>query len=916
MTAAGEHKKKLIEVALPLDEINAACKADKDRKTGTVRNFAKWFAPAPLPAWRALLFASLVDDPGNEEGRAALLGIVKGLVANGADLPSEPALEAARSVLREQFPEGLPVVLDPFCGGGSTLIEAQRLGLPSFGSDMNPVPALISRTLTQTLPALVGHVSLHPEWSAGSAIREEDEEGEGDEYTLALKAAPSSRHLDGFAHDVAYYGALVGQRAWNKVGSVYPQGPAVPIAWLWARTVTCQNPACRVETFLTTSWWLSKKAGDLAWIDPTVGDDGTVVLRVSAGQRTGGPDRDGTKVGRGANFICVACGQPLTEDYVISEGVGGRLGLRMVAVVETLDGQRRYRQPTTADVVLASGAPAVDGFPSVRLPDIPRWFSGPRFGFNHQADLYTPRQLYTLASLADEVAAVREDVLRDGGSAMLADAIASVLALVLSNQAAASSNLTRWRQRLRAHAKAEPAFGRSDVPLMWDFAEVFFRGGSVGDWNGAIRSTLRALAYVPSGSGTVVRADARSVDPGVACLVATDPPYFDAIGYADLSDFFYVWHRRVLKSIYPDLYQTIAAPRTGELTAVPAHHGDDDAAAKAYFIAGFTETFHNLQRNMRPGLPMLVIYASKEQKAGRHEEETRWSSILTAMIRADLEITGTWPIHGTGTTRMIGQGTNAVATYVVMVCRPRPSTASVCSVADFNRALRRELKSAVKDLQAAGILPVDLAQAAMGPGMQIYSRYSAVVDQTGATVPVDEALRLINSALGEVLDDQEGELDAASRFAIAWYEHHGWNEGRFDLADKMVRPKGIAVEDLVHADVITLAPGWVSLKGQGDLNRTWLPSKDKHPTAWEAVHHLADRLIDGGGSQDAGALMAVLGTWRDPAQALVYRLHDIAAKNGWTKDQERYNALIASWSDLLQVAATAASHDDDGGVLF
>lgn len=893
MTAADEHKKKLIEVALPLDEINAACKADKDRKTGTIRNLHKWFAPMPLPAWRALLFAALVDDPDDETSRSELLGVIKDLVKNGADLPEAAAVARANAILSAQYPDGLPPVLDPFCGGGSTLVEAQRLGLPVRGSDLNPVPALISRALVEVLPAVKWGRPLHQA---------------SDEALL-----PDSDPYAGLAADAAYYAGIVRKRALDTLALQYPQPDGVrTIAWLWARTVMCPNPACGIESLLASSWWVSKKKGDPVWLKSTV-VDGRVVLSVVRGEQETPPS--GPKVGRGASFGCQGCGQVIKEDWLIQEGRAGRLGLRMTCVVSESREGRTYRAPTDADLA-AAAAPEVGNFPEVAIPDIPRWFSGPRFGFTTQADLYTERQLYMLATFADEVAALPATVVNDGGSQEWATAITTILALAVGKLAQVASTLAIWRYE--PTPKAEAALSSHSMPMMWDFPEVNPFGGSVGDWLGQVKTACRALLLLPpqeAPRGEVVKQDARTALLSRPGLVATDPPYFDAIGYADISDYFYLWHRRALRHVFPDLYQTIAASRTGELTAVPQHHGNDKAAAKQYFIAGFTETFLNLRRSAAENMPIIIIYASKEQKAG--DEETRWSSILTAMIRADLEITGTWPVRGTTEARMISAGTNAVASYVVMVCRPRPSDAGVCSLADFNRALRRELRVAVGKLQSAGILPVDLAQAAMGPGMEIYSRYGAVLDQSGQPVPVEEALRLINSALGEVLDDQEGELDPVSRFAVAWFEQHGWAAGRFDLADKMARPKGIAVEDLVQADVITLTPGWVQLKGQGQLDRTWQPGKDKHPTAWEAVHHLADRLVSGGGSQEAAALMRGLGVWRDPARALVYRLHDLAAKNGWTKDQERYNALIASWSDLIAIAAELRATDSEGtGTLF
>lgn len=879
-----EHPKKLIEVALPLDEINAACKAYKDRKVGTIRNLHKWFAPMPLPAWRALLFAAVIDDPEDDERRAYFLDVIKRLVANGADLPEQDTLDEARKIVEEQFPDGVPTVMDPFCGGGSTLVEGQRLGMPTYGSDLNPVPVLITRVLTELVPKIHGQQPLHPE-----------------ELFANTKQSMTYQGFNGLVRDVTYYAEQIKDEAWQRLKGFYPvQRGETPIAWLWARTAKCPNPACGIETVLTTSWWLSKKKGDLAWIQPRMGD-GVVHLDVVSGMRAGGPP-DPPKVGRGALFVCVGCGQTLDEKTVIDQGTRGELGLRLTCSVVVQGKKRVYRSPTSGEIDALSNVPSIDDFPDIRLPDNPRWFSGPRFGYSTQADLYTPRQLLTLTTLADLVAAVHGHVLEDGGTKEWADAVTTMLGLAVGKAAQANSTQVRWNTSVAGSPKGEPAFGRNDLPMLWDFVETFVFGGSVGSFLGIIQDQVRALKYVAIGEGRAVLQDARVAALGAPVLVATDPPYFDAIGYADLSDYFYVWHRRALRNTHPDLYATLATPKTGELTAVPSHHGNSKETARAYFIDGFTETFRNLQGSMNDDLPMLVVYASKEQKRGQ-EEETRWSSILTAMVQADLEITGTWPIHGTTAARMIGNEANAVATYVVMVCRPRPVTAGKCSLADFNRALRRELKPAVHDLQAAGILPVDLAQAVMGPGMRIYSRYQEVVDQSGDRVPVERALRLINAALDEVLDEQEGELDADSRFAVTWWEKHGWDSALFGEADQLARPKGISVDGLIRAGVATYPrPGFVALLGSGGMDREWKPATDGRPTAWEAVHHLADRLIDGGGELGAGRLMGELGVLRDPAQALVYRLHDIAAKKGRIKDQERYNALIGSWADLLVVA--------------
>ncbi len=894
MSIAQPQRKKLIEVALPLDEINVACKADKDRKTGTLRNLHKWFAPMPLPAWRALLFAALIDDPEDDERRAFLLDLTKRLVANGADLPNEQVVAEAQELIKAQFPGGAPVVMDPFCGGGSTLAEAQRLGLDTFGSDLNPVPALISRTLTELLPQVYGGSPLAP----ASELASGDIDGFLDRAQYQSVAG-----YNGLARDVRRYATWVADEVQLRLGEHYRLTAGErPVAWLWARTAGCPNPACGVETILASTWWLSKRAGQLAWIEPRL-QGGRIELEIVSDRAHGAPGVE-AKAGRGA-FACAACGSALDSNYLRTEGRAGRLGLRMTAVVSEGPGRKRlYRVPTQSDLDAAAEVSVPEGIADIPVAEW-RSVNVPYYGLTSWADIYTARQLAALSAFAEATSRVRQRILDDGGSEAWALAIASLLGLAVGKLAHGSSTQSRWKFDSRSGtAKAEAAFGRNDLPMTWDFAEVYPFGNGAMSWQQCIDTMLDALPYVPRGTGRVVRADARTSKPGSPVMVATDPPYFDAIGYADLSDYFYVWHRLALRGVHPDLYATVAAPKQGELTALPLHHEGSKDAARDYFIDGFSATFRNLQESMAEGLPMLVVYASKEQ-GGSGDEGTRWSSILTAMIQANLEITGTWPIHGTGSSRMIGQGANAVATYVVMVCRPRPVGAGSCSLGDFNRALRRELKPAVHQLQAAGTLPVDLAQAAMGPGMQVYSRYERIVDQAGRTVPVGQALRLINAALGEVLDEQEGELDPYSRFAIAWWERNGWNAAAFGEADQLARPQGIGVDDLIRAGVARYPrPGFVEVLGAGSLDRNWLPGADSHPTAWEAVHHLADRLIDGDGTSEASRLMADIGTLRDPAQALVYRLHDIAVKKARTKDQERYNALIGSWSDLIAMSAT------------
>lgn len=884
--------RKLIEVALPLDEINAACKADKDRKTGTIRNLHKWFAPMPLPAWRALLYAALIDDPLDEEERAYHLELIKRLVSSGADLPPAAVVEEARRNIHKQFPEGLPAVLDPFCGGGSTLLEAQRLGLRTLASDLNPVPVLISRTLTELLPAIqrAERLSLPEATLPGGS-------GGVEAPTLLSVAKEAQDPLAHFASVVRYFAEVVASQAGAAVGQLFPEREGErPIAWIWARTATCPSPACGIQTVLVTTWWLSSKPGDLAWVKPVV-MDGSVELVVESGQ-TSGEAPSSPKIGDGV-FACIACGGVLDSAYLRSEGKAGRLGLVPLAAVVEVDGTRVYRKLSSAELHAIRATPQAAAVADIPIDPGAMGVRVTGYGMNRWSDLFTPRQNATLTAFAEAIARVPEEVLERGGSAEYGACVATMLGLALGKMAQHNSTQCRWLLRASSHSKAVGAFDRADLPMMWDFCETYFRSGSVGDWGLQVETMLRALAYVVrDGGGKASQTDARVARLDSPGLVATDPPYFDAIGYADLSDFFYIWHRIALRKVHPDLYRTVASPKTGELTASPSHHANSKEAARAYFIEGFTEVFRNLQKSLATGLPMLVVYASKEQAGSG--EQGRWSSILTAMLAAELEITGTWPIYGTGASRMRGLKSNAVATYVVMAARPRGGGATSCSLQELNRALRTELKPAVERLQASGIIPEDLQQSAMGPGMQVYSRYRAVLDQTGQRVSVDHALGLINQALTEVLDEQEGELDSNSRLASMIWSRYRWADAPFGEADKLARPLGISVDEAVRAQVVAYpSAGRVSVLGRGQLDRNWAPSRDLRPTAWEAVHHLADRLIDGGGVSEAGRLMALLGPLRDQAQALVYRLHSVASRQGWTDDQERYNALIGSWLDVI-----------------
>jgi putative DNA methylase len=634
MTPPEDKLRKLIEVGLPLDDINAACKADKDRAHSTLRNIHKWFAPMPLPAWRALLFAALVDDPGDEERRLYLLDVIRRLVKNGADLPDEPDLHEAQLILKAQFPEGVPTVMDPFCGGGSTLVEAQRLGLPSYGSDLNPVPVLISRTLTETLPKVWGRQPLNPESLYVSKAHGGRGQGRSRHTSLFGETGETQTYVgyEGLIRDVIVYAEQIRDTVAAKTAAHFPLTTGeTPVAWLWARTAPCHNPACRAETILVTSWWLSKKKGDLAWIVPTV-DGTTITLEVMSNQPTGTAPRE-PKVGRG-DFACLCCGTILKADDLRTAGKGGRLGIRMIAIAVERDGRRIYRAPRPDEIRAAETCPRPEGVGEFQLAGWARK-NVPLYGLDTWADQYTNRQSAVLAAFADQIAATRSRVLTEGGSEDWADAVVATLGLMMGRLAHSHSTQSRWWLHERKDSVMQPGFARNDLPMTWDFAESYAFGLARGSWLPTVRKSLNGLRNLSPNAtvGRISRTDARMASLAQGGLVATDPPYFDAIGYADLSDYFYVWHRRALRDVFPDLYTSMAAPKTGELTAIPSHHGGDVDKAKAYFIEGFTKAFSNLQQ------PSAVdgAGASVRRRLRVEGTERRRFGTVAVGVRTDLD---------------------------------------------------------------------------------------------------------------------------------------------------------------------------------------------------------------------------------------------------------------------------------------
>ena len=873
---------KLVEVALPLEAISAASRRDKDRKTGTIKNVHKWFAPMPTPAWRALLFATLVDDPGEEAARAELLDFVARLVPDHGGTPDEATLAEARERIREATGGDPPTVFDPFCGGGSTLVEAQRLGLPAVGSDLNPVPVLITRVLTGLVPQVADRPPLV-----------------GDPAQLGRMAGGP---LDGFLADCAYYARRVRDQVWDQIGHLYPPAPGggTVVAWLWARTVTCPNPACRATAPLVSSLWLSKRKGAEAWIEPVDGKPGgSVRFEVRTG--AGGPPILKTVARAGAT--CLVCRESISFVHIRAAGSAGRLGYQLTAMAVDRGTERIYlagaENADTATVLRPSDAPDL---PLVGKATI----NVGLYGIATQADLYTNRQLVTLAAFADAVAEVPRQVEAAGGTPTYASALTSVLGLCVGKLASACSTQVRWRQRA-VESKAEPAFGEHNLPMRWDFAETNPFAGSVGDWLRQFSSLVTGLRVLPANAkpASTFQSDARTAADKVEMrvLLATDPPYFAQIGYADLSDYFYVWLRRTLNGVHPDLFATVATPKADELIAAPHRHGGSKIEATEYFVKGYTEAFRHLAVTAQPELPQLVVYAHRQEESENGAlSSTAWDAMLSAIVAAGLRIVGTWPIHATGSSRQIGLGTNSLASYVVLVCRPQIQGAKTVDRQRFIGALHAQLPKAIRKLQEGAISSIDLGQATLGPGMAIYSGFAKVVEPTGEAMTVRSALELIGQVQGEVLDEFVGDLDRHTRWAMGWYRDHGFDEGTFDEAEKLSKTTNTSLDGLVASGIARARGGKVALLARDNLPGGWDPDDDRVVTVWEVTQHLVKRLTSEGGEQAAAQLLRQCRRWADEARNLAYWLSVTAAGQGRAKDAFDYDALVTSWPELARLA--------------
>lgn len=911
-----EPRRKLIEVSLPLEVINREAAREKSIRHGHPSTLHLWWARRPLAAARAVLFAQLVDDPSSRPDefpteaeqkteRERLHRLMEKLVI-WENTRDETLLAQAHAEIVKSCDGNPPPILDPFAGGGSIPLEAQRLGLEAHASDLNPVAVLINKALIEIPPKFRDSEPVFP--------------GVADEKIVW-------RGAEGLAADVRAYGEWMRDRAEQHIGHLYPDATledgtqATVIAWIWARTVTCPNPACGIEMPLVRSWWVGKKKGSEAYIVPTITADpshasGTrIVYKIC---RNGpGPAKEGTVERSGGT--CVACDSAVPLAYIRGEGKAGRMDVQLMALVADGDRRRCYLPPTAAQE-MAAKVRRPDSASDAKIPDRAPSFRVQAYGMSEWRDLFSDRQLVALTTFADLVSEARENALQDAlaaglprgprlndggtGAEAYADAVATYLGLGVSRTADLNNSIVTWSS---GRDQARNLFARQAIPMAWDFVEVSPFARAAGDLGVALQTMGNALSRLTGrvpGSATQASATTRELS---GAAISTDPPYYDNIGYSDLSDFFYVWLRRALKPIFPDLLGTMLVPKAEELVANPYRHGGADGA-KRYFESGFYEVFARWRHDARQDIPMSVYYAFKQSEGDDDgEASTGWETLLDAMLRAGWCITATWPMRSERGGRMISVGTNALASSIVLALRPRPDCAPTVDRRGFIVALQSELPDALRSLQQGAIAPVDLPQAAIGPGMAVFSRYSSVIEDDGSAMSVRSALARINEILDQVLNEQEGDFDPTTRFCLAWYRQHGYSTGQFGQADDLARARNTAVDAMDRGGVLKSRAGKVALLAASDLPTDYDVVTDEHISVWETLHH-AIRVLESEGVPAAGAFMAASGSRTDGGveldlvKELAFLLFSIAEKSKWTKDAVSFNSIATSWPDIIEAS--------------
>ena len=948
-------RKKLIEVSIPLEGINKASAREKTIRHGHPSTFHLWWARRPLASARAVLFCQLVDDPSSlpeefpskedqNKERERLFFLIDELVqwknSNNKSVIDQAKNEIKKSWLRccsdninhprasVLFnPEKIPSFHDPFAGGGTLPLEAQRLGLKSYASDLNPVAVIINKALLEIPTRFHGLKPINKDFE-----------------TNKISQTKSFKGAQGIANDVKYYGDLVNKIALEKIGHLYPsiritnemlfqREDLVPfegkelktIAWIWARTVKSPNPSFSdIEVPLVTTFYLSRRKNREAFIEPIV-ENNNYSFKV----RTGLIDDDssiknGTKIARGANFKCLLSGSIIDDKYIKTESMAGRINKKLMAIVVEGPNGRIYLDPTKEqeEIILKASPKWSPDSPMNRKTS--NLVSGRGYGFFNWSDLFDKRQLVSLNTFIEIIGNLKSEIEKDAIAAGLendnkgldeggfgAKAYSEAINIFLSIGLQKCSDY--WNSFCSWTPKGEfitHLFTRQAIAMVWDYAEANPFSKASGNWIGMLSWTVRVLEQLSFNcEGVVEQLDAQEQTLSRNKIISTDPPYYDNIAYADLSDFFYVWLQKSLKDIYPRLFATISAPKEEELIAAPYRHGGKEKA-EIFFLNGMTNAIKNMSQQAHKAFPITIFYAFKqtEKKASEGTASTGWETFLNAIIEAGLSIVGTWPMRTEMSTRMVGLGTNALASSVILVCQTKDISSRILTRNEFRNSLRNSLPKMIKELESSNIAPVDLAQAAIGPGMSIYSQAKDVLKPDDSKMNVREALIEINSVLDEYLTQSEYNFDSDTAFALTFFESFGYSERPFGDAEGLAKARNIGVEGIVKAGILKAVGGRAQIIRRENLQENWDPYKDDRLCAWEATQYLIKKLeVEGesAASELLNKLKLMPGqiNLASNCRSIAYRLYNHCEKTKQLEEARSYNGLIIAWPELERLAA-------------
>ena len=912
--------KKLIEVALPLEKINAESAREKSIRHGHPSTLHLWWSRKPLATSRAVIWSSLVDDPSShpelfpteedqKRERERLFKILEDLVV-WENSNNEEVLNLAKTEILKYTANNPPALLDPFAGGGSIPLEAQRLGLVAHAHDMNPVAVMINKAMIEIPPRFANMPPVNPD---ARGLANDNWKGPA-----------------GLAEDVRYYGEWMKQEAFKRIGHLYPKvkvpadqggGEATVIAWIWARTVKCPNPACGHEIPLASSFVLSKKKGKEAWVKLSSSD--SICFQVQYGPYDKLAE-NGTRNGKKAVFGCPFCHNGLVNgEYIDKEAQEGRLSVVPMAIVAEGRNGRTYLSVDGVSIKYADKE--IENYYKVhnieaRLPSaecrgtFASNAQGRRYCFFDYKDYFTHRQLIALSTFCDLVSEVQQKVENDAINILLNDhipyiengcgakaygeALGVYLSFIISKIADRGSTICSWdssRDGLRN------TFGLQGIPMVWNYAEGNPFSSSSGSFDNMLEWIVKCIKQLPANTNS----EASQFDAQRDCgqrdvMISTDPPYYDNVGYADLSDYFYVWLRRSIKDTFPEVFHTMLVPKTKEIIADPYRHEGSAEQAKAYFEQEMLSACTKLNEYTCESIPVTIYYAYKQNDA-ETGVSSGWETMLSSIINSGFTITGTWPIRTEMVNRTGAQGTNALASSIVLVCRKRPADAPMTTRRNLIAELRRELRPALQKLQSSNIAPVDLAQSAIGPGMAVFSKYSKVLEADGTPMTVRSAQYIINQELDVYFNEQVGELDSMSRFCVDLYTQNAFNDIKFGDANILANAKGTSVAAMASHDIVYAKAGNVHLIERTELGK--LPVDRNEDCIWMLTQQLTQLMATGGVVACAEAIYEMYGSNAERAKDLAYRLYTIADQKKWTQEAYAYNALVVAWPDIQSRAA-------------